>query len=168
MHLNNWCSCRVWNIIIWQLYVTSQHWLIIDIIAQTNLHLDIWQIYDFSFKKIMYKLRFAWYPPAWPKQLWNNMWSVLYRYTWMCSVNPELNHVLRDDVIKWTYFPRYWSFVLESHRSLMNSSHKGRWRGLWMFSLFCAWIDGWVNNRGAGDLKRHRAHYDVIVMNCVI
>ena len=25
--------------------------------------------------------------------------------------------------------------------------------------------NGWVNNREAGDLKRYRAHYDVIVMN---
>ena len=31
-------------------------------------------------------------------------------------------------------------------------------------SLICAWINGWVNNREAGDLRRHRAHYDVIVM----
>ena len=33
-----------------------------------------------------------------------------------------------------------------------------------MFPLICAWINGWVNNRVAGDLRRHRAHYDVIVM----
>ena len=33
-----------------------------------------------------------------------------------------------------------------------------------MFSLICVWIIGWVNNREAGDLKRHRAHYDVIVV----
>ena len=24
--------------------------------------------------------------------------------------------------------------------------------------------EGWVNNREAGDLRRHRAHYDVIIM----
>ena len=34
-----------------------------------------------------------------------------------------------------------------------------------MFSLICVWINGWVNNREAGDLRRHRAHYDVNVMN---
>ena len=34
-----------------------------------------------------------------------------------------------------------------------------------MFSLIYAWINGWVNNREAGDLRRHRAHYDAIVMN---
>ena len=33
-----------------------------------------------------------------------------------------------------------------------------------MFSLICVWINGWVNNREIGDLRRDRAHYDVIVM----
>ena len=33
------------------------------------------------------------------------------------------------------------------------------------FSFICAWLNGWVNNLEAGDLRRHRAHYDVIVMN---
>ena len=36
-----------------------------------------------------------------------------------------------------------------------------------MFSLICARINGWVNNREAGDLRRYRAHYDVIVMQWV-
>ena len=42
--------------------------------------------------------------------------------------------------------------------------HKGQWRGALKFSLICAWINGWVNNREAGDSRRHRAHYDVTVM----
>ena len=48
--------------------------------------------------------------------------------------------------------------------------HKGQWRGALMFSLICAWINGRVNNREAGDLRRHRAHYDVSVMDnsCII
>ena len=33
-----------------------------------------------------------------------------------------------------------------------------------MFSLICVWIKVWINNREAGDLRRHRCHYDVIVM----
>ena len=32
----------------------------------------------------------------------------------------------------------------------------------WVF--ICAWINGRVNNREAGDLRRHRAHYDATVM----
>ena len=30
--------------------------------------------------------------------------------------------------------------------------------------LWCVWINNWVNNREAGDLRRHCAHYDFIVM----
>ena len=33
-----------------------------------------------------------------------------------------------------------------------------------MCSLICVWINSWVNNREAGDLRRYRAHYDVTVM----
>ena len=36
---------------------------------------------------------------------------------------------------------------------------------LWCFLWSVPWIKGWVNKRQAGDLRRHRAHYDVIVMN---
>ena len=36
-------------------------------------------------------------------------------------------------------------------------------RGL-MLSLICTWISGWVNNRKSGDLRVHRAHYDVSVI----
>ena len=35
--------------------------------------------------------------------------------------------------------------------------------GLWFF-LICAWANSWSNNRYAGDLRSHRAHYDVTVM----
>ena len=31
-------------------------------------------------------------------------------------------------------------------------------------SVICARINGWVNNRKAGDLRRHRGHYGVDVM----
>ena len=48
--------------------------------------------------------------------------------------------------------------------SLVNSPHKGQWRGAWMFSLIWTWTDGWISNGDAGDLRRHDAHYDVIVM----
>ena len=48
----------------------------------------------------------------------------------------------------------------------VESQHKGQWRGALMFSSICSWINGWVNNREAGDLRRHRAHNDVIVMKC--
>ena len=83
-------------------------------------------------------------------------WKSLKRYR-----NIQTHH---DDVIKWKQFPVLRPFVRGIHRSPVNSPHKGQWRGALMFSLICARINGWVNNGEAGDLRRHRAHYDVIVM----
>ena len=72
--------------------------------------------------------------------------------------------VSNHDDVKWKHFPRYWPFVRVIHRSPVNSPHKGQWREALMFSLICAWLNGRVNNREAGDLRRHLAHYDAIVM----
>ena len=47
----------------------------------------------------------------------------------------------------------------------VNSPHKGQWHEALVFFFIYAWINDWVNNREAGDLRRHRGHYDVIVMN---
>ena len=69
-----------------------------------------------------------------------------------------------DDVIKWKHFPRYWPFVRGIHWSAADSPHKGPWRGALMCSLMWAWTNGWTNTRDAGDLRRHGAHCDVIVM----
>ena len=44
---------------------------------------------------------------------------------------------------------------------------EGQWRGSLMFSLICAWINGRVNNREVGDLRRHCTHRDVIVLCCI-
>ena len=74
--------------------------------------------------------------------------------------------LVHDDVIKWEHFPRNWPFVRGIHLSPVNSPHKGQWRGALMFSLIWVWINGWVNNREAGDLRRYRAHYDVTVIRC--
>ena len=73
-----------------------------------------------------------------------------------------------DDVIKWKYFPRYWPFVRKIHRAPVNSPRKGQWRGALMLSLICYRINGWVNNRESGDLRRHRTHYDVTVVSITI
>ena len=80
-------------------------------------------------------------------------WSKCWKHVWF-----------HDDVIKRKHFPRYWPFARGIHRSPVNSQHKGQWRRAWMFSLICAWINRWVNNGKAGELRRYRAHYGVIVM----
>ena len=70
-----------------------------------------------------------------------------------------------DDVIKWKHLPRYWPFVWGIHRSPVISPHKGQWRGALMFLWSAPWINGWVNNREAGDLRQNCAHCDVTVMS---
>ena len=88
----------------------------------------------------------------------------IMQYLWSCGVLTFLDYssngvwgtnwltiqirfsLNRDDVIKWKHFPRNW------------------WRGALMFSLICTGINDWLSNREAGDLRRHRAHYDVTVM----
>ena len=49
--------------------------------------------------------------------------------------------------------------------SPVNSPHKGQLRGALMFSLICAWTNGWVNTPDAGNFRLHRAHYDLTVMD---
>ena len=100
------------------------------------------------------------------RQVFGGQWrQIWYHSNSCCRRLAAPNH---DDVIKWKQFPRYWPFVRGIHRSPLNSPHKGQWRGALMFSLICTRINGWVNNGEAGDLRRHRAHYDVIVMVIII
>ena len=98
-------------------------------------------------------------------QMWSDIWwpagrkchHGLYLQSGRTSYRTISWH---DDVIKWKHFPRYWSFVRGIHRSPVNSPHKGQWRGALMFSLMCACTNGWVNNREAGNLRCHHAHYE--------
>ena len=58
--------------------------------------------------------------------------------------------------------------ALRAGNSPVNAPNKGQWRGALMFSLICARLKASENNREAGDLRRHGAHYDVIVMGNII
>ena len=103
----------------------------------------------------------------------HNSWTNGDQDLWRIIVSPWSLHNLQqtikfrawhDDVIKWKYFPRNRPFVRGIHRLPVNSPHKGQWRGALMFSLICAWTNGWANNRNAGYLRRH---YDVPVIKRV-
>ena len=93
--------------------------------------------------------------------------SILLGYSACSCTAVCMGSCYHDDVIKSKYFPRYWPFVRGLHRSPLNPPHKSQWRGALMFFFICA-INGWVINREAGDLRRHCAHYDVIVMPPVV
>ena len=77
----------------------------------------------------------------------------------------ENNHIFSLRHWKWKQFPRYWPFVRGNQRSPVNSPQKSQWRGALTFSLICSWIKSSVNTREAGDLQRHRTHYNVTVIS---
>ena len=69
----------------------------------------------------------------------------------------------------------WWSHQMETFSALLalcdrispfigELPSQSQWRGALMFSLNCAGTNSWVNNRDGGDLKRHRAHYDVTII----
>ena len=54
-----------------------------------------------------------------------------------------------------------------NHRSPVDSPDKSQWRGALIFSVICAWTNGWASNRDTGDLRRNRVHYDAnLTLNC--
>ena len=123
-----------------------------EVIGEDEINIENWEL---SWCQLccywQRRLRQIWYPDN-------------YQFSVYIISHEIYTRLVRDDVITRKHFPRYWPFVRGSPRSPVNSSHKGQWRGALMFSLICAWIDGCLNNREASDLRRHRAHYDVIVM----
>ena len=104
-----------------------------------------------------------------PSVFFNEIWIVSSqtsrdRRTWREAAMFMENHQALVLSSWWRHQMETFSALLALHRLPMISPHKGQWRGVLMLSLICAWIDGWVNNREAGDLGRHRAPYDVTVV----
>ena len=94
-----------------------------------------------------------------------------------CEEKPHISWISHTDgtIVDfcWCFVCPWWRNQMETFSALLaiitgnspvNSPHKGQWRGACMFSLICAWINGWVNNSEAGEFRRHRAHYYVTVM----
>ena len=71
--------------------------------------------------------------------------------------NPKWNTV----ILNWGSRISWWRHQMETFSALLAICAAIN-RAL-MFSFICAWIKGWINNREAGNLRRHRAHYDVTV-----
>ena len=76
--------------------------------------------------------------------------------------------MFHEDVIKWIHFLCYRPFGRGIHWSPVNSPHEGQWRWSLMFSVICAWINGWLNNKWGWWFETRRANYDVIVMLTII
>ena len=94
-----------------------------------------------------------------------DVWNIMYiRIMGYRTVKYLYGTIFHDAAIKWKCIPRYGPFVWGIHRWPVNSPPKGQWRGALMFSSICSWINGWVNSRETGDLRRHRAHYDATAL----
>ena len=75
----------------------------------------------------------------------------------MC-ISSHVDATIQDDVIKWEHFPRYWPFVRWIPLTKASDAE------LWCFFFDLRMKNGWENDRGAGNLKRHNVHYDVTVI----
>ena len=108
----------------------------------------------------------------------------LYTTAWYIEPHYNRNTSHRAYIIVSWPNPIQWLTIPRSHHQMETFSallalcagnspvygefpHKGQWRGALMFSLICAWINRLVNNHEAGDLRRHRAHYNISVVSYV-
>ena len=156
-----------WHITAWGLYGAKPlskpmlvifHWTL-----ESKFQWNFNQTITVSFKKMQIKMPFA------------NWWS------FCLAINMSTYQHFLDLHATWFMWPdnvwhsTWWRHQMETFSALlalcagnspvpMNSPHKGQWRGALMFSLIFVCINGWVNNRETGDLRRYRGHYDVIVM----
>ena len=73
--------------------------------------------------------------------------------------------------LPWVFIDPWWRHQMETFPASLafcagNSPvpSQSQWRGALLFSLICAWTNGWINNREAGDLSHHHVHHDVTIM----
>ena len=121
------------------------------------------------------------YPSGLVHWQWKSIYSAPVRVSnpanvgkWFREIHQELPYNPNTTGHNETLYT-WWRHQMETFSALLalcagnspvpvNSPHKGQWRGALMFTLICAGINDWVNNREAGDLRRHLDHYDVSVM----
>ena len=79
------------------------------------------------------------------------------------TLNAELRVSIRwysegswEQLVAWVAWRRHQVVDFPSQRPVT---------GAWMFSLICAWTNGWANNPDAGDFRCHCAHYDITLMD---
>ena len=156
----------------------------------TNVDQVRWQIWSQLYIARSLKRSYIWCHNdicrirLWAIRLWSHKRHVRACYgVSLVSILENIDRVIKKLDCIYVIKPRSVALLLLSSIHLMTSSngnifrvtghlcgeftgarHKGQRRGTLMFSLICAWINGWVNNVKVGDLRRYRTHYDVTVM----
>ena len=105
-----------------------------------------------------------WFQLPVPSQIWQILENVIL---FACFLNENQHRkCLNKLVLENQHRPCLNKLVLETapHQNIPQNGPrwiprtKGQWRGALMFSLICVWINSWVNNREAGDLRCHMMH----------
>ena len=124
---------------IWRPFCSDPNVLSQEVSPEKNDHwLGLWKIKPTSFYYFLYRT-----PGT----------HAANRIPWWCH--------------KMETFSALLAFVWGIHRSWWIPLTKSSDRELWCFLCFSPWINGWVNNREAGDLRDHYAHYDVTAMRSI-
>ena len=141
---------------------------------ERNFSENLIEIQKFSLKKIRFHMPSAnWWPFCSGHNVFVS-WMVVCRNEHLKKSRHSAAGVRISSLRTW--YSLWWRHQMETFSALLticagNSpvpgefQHKGQWRGALMFSLICVWINGLVNFGVAGDLRRYRVHYDVIVMS---
>ena len=119
---------------------------------------------DFHLVFIVFVFQVAWciFFFHWSKVVLHNDWSMFIYTYWRCRLHKYAMH--NTFLMMTSSNGNIFRVTGLLCGELTDSPHKGQWRRALMFSLIYAWIHGSANNRKASDLRRNRAHYDVIVM----
>ena len=124
-------------------------------------------------KKYKFRLKFHWSPI-------NNIQALVHIMAWHRPGDKQLSEHMVISLLthmrQHKCIAAWWHHQMDTFSALLalcagNSpvtdefpAQRPLTRSFDFFSLICAQTNGWVNNRDAGDLRRHGAHYDVIVM----
>ena len=109
--------------------------------------------------------------------LWANIVYMRLEHSWIITSHIFLREEV-NDTHPWPDFNVGWSKPMVTHQMETSSALLALCAGnppvtgefpsqrpvTLMFSLICAWTNGTVKNRYAGDLRHHRVYYDGTVM----
>ena len=126
----------------------------------TKMTLQTWQI----FYKLQFIIPATSIPLFHPERCDFKNKNLKFRHWLQIFLTLSFIHNVHDDASKWNNFPRYWPSVRGTHRSPVNSPHKGPMTPSFEVCFMLGRTKYWANTRLANDLRSHAAHCDVTVM----
>ena len=163
--ISHWPVAAAWHspLILWQ-YLDSVE--TVQFTDATHTYCSMWYTTCTSqMRGLLIRLNWQPYimhlssPPPPPPPPWSIIWLA------GLSIQSSVQSMKACTSVSQAWW-RHQNFRVSGHLcgEFTGPPHKDQWRGTLMVSLICARIDGWVNTREAGDLRRRRAYYDVIGM----